>query len=214
MLSAMQPMEILAAERCSAILRTAIPDAVVPAMEAAVAGGFRVIEFTLNTPGALDAVAQFADRDGLLVGAGTVLTVADAQSAVDAGARFLVSPVTDPEVIGWCRDNGIVSIPGAATPTEMLCAHNAGADIIKLFPGPAEGPAMVKACLGPLPFLKIFPTSGATLANTPDYFAAGAFGVGYVAPLFAPSDLADGAFDRVQQRAEELVACVRAQPRL
>ncbi len=205
----MTALEALERERCSAILRTHLPDAVAPAMQAAVDGGFRVIEFTLNTPNALEHIADFAKRDDLTVGAGTVLSLDNAQSAVDAGARFLVAPATDPEVIAWCRTNGIVSIPGAMTPTEMLCAHRAGADLIKLFPGPADGPNFVRACLGPLPFLRIFPTSGATIENTPEYFAAGAFGVGFVNDLFDRDDLANGRFDAIRERAERMVRTVR-----
>ncbi len=106
-------LDFLARERCSAILRTTHPDAVVPAMEAAVEGGFRAVEFTLTTPGALEAVTRFRENPQLLVGAGTVLTKADAKTAVDAGAQFLVSPVIDPELIRWAVENDVLIIPGS-----------------------------------------------------------------------------------------------------
>ena len=191
--------------RCAAILRTVHAEAVAPAMTAAVEGGFRVIEFTLNTPGALDQIAAFSERDDLLVGAGTVLSQADLRSARAAGARFVVSPVTDPELIRACTEQDLLMIPGAFTPTEMFAAHTAGARLIKLFPGPADGPAHLQACRGPMPFLKLFPTSGVTLENARTYLQAGAFGVGFVNCLFQPDDLAAGRFDLICDRARELV---------
>ena len=198
-----------AEERCSAILRTPHEDAVIPALEAAVAGGFNIVECTLNTPGALDAIQHFAGQDGILIGAGTVLSTDDAKAACDAGAQFLVSPVMDLEVIGWCVDNGVVAIPGTFTPTEMLDAHRAGAPIVKFFPGPPGGPGAVQAIRGPLPFLRIFPTSGVTLENAQDYLRAGAFGLGFVNCLFEPDDMANRRFDVIRDRAAEMVRAVR-----
>lgn len=202
-------LERFAQQRCSAILRTPNADAVLPALQAAVDGGFEIIECTLNTPGALDAIRHFARQDDLLVGAGTVLTTEDAQRAVDAGARFLVSPVTDPEVIHWCVAHDVVAIPGTFTPTEMLTAHRAGAPIVKFFPGPSGGPGAVRAIRGPLPFLRIFPTSGVTVENAAEYLRAGAFGLGFVACLFEPDDLNAGRFDAVRDRAAQMVDVVR-----
>jgi Entner-Doudoroff aldolase len=203
-------LDTFARERCSAILRTPHADAVGPAMDAAIDGGFRIVEFTLNTPDALRHVAACANRDGLLVGAGTVLSVDDARAATDAGARFLVSPVADPDVIAWCVEHEVLCIPGCYTPTEMLAAHRMGAHVIKLFPGPVDGPAYLKVCRGPLPFLRIFPTSGVTEDNADAFLAAGAFGVGFVNCLFSPDDLAAGRFDAVRARAGRMVAKVRA----
>ena len=198
------------AERCSAILRTPHGDAVAPAMEAAVDGGFRIVEFTLNTPGALEHIATFAARDDLVVGAGTVLEVEDVDRAMDAGARFIVSPVADAAVIGRAVAKGALVVPGCFTPAEMLAAHRAGAHLIKLFPGPADGPQFLRACRGPMPFLRIFPTSGVTLDNVHDYLAAGAFGVGFVNCLFEADDLASGNFDGIRSRAARMIQAVRA----
>ncbi|MFH0945098.1 MAG: bifunctional 4-hydroxy-2-oxoglutarate aldolase/2-dehydro-3-deoxy-phosphogluconate aldolase [Planctomycetota bacterium] len=196
--------------RCTAIIRTNLKEAVGPAMSAAVEGGFGVVEFTLNTPGALDQIEAFAARGGLLVGAGTVLTSADVRNARSAGASFIVSPVTDPEIIRLCRDEDLLVIPGTQTPTEMMAAHTAGAQMVKLFPCPEDGPAHIRACLGPLPFLKIFPTSGVTEENVEEFFAAGVFGVGFVNCLFQPDDLAHGRFDVIRDRAARMVAKVAA----
>ena len=206
-------LDQFAKTRCTAILRTPHAEAVIPALEAAVRGGFEIIECTLNTPGALAAIEAFASRDGLLVGAGTVLTVEDAAAAVDAGAEFLVSPVMDPAVITWCVEHGIVAIPGTATPTEMLAAHRAGAPIVKLFPGPPGGPGSVQAIRGPMPFLRIFPTSGVTLENAAAYLEAGAFGLGFVNCLFEPGLLAEGNFEAVEKRASAMVSLVKSCPR-
>jgi Entner-Doudoroff aldolase len=194
--------------KASAILRTAVEDAAAPAMEAAVRGGFRIVEFTLTTPGALERIAEFSARDELVVGAGTVLSVEQARQAVEHGARFLVSPVMDPHVIKVAADLGVAVMPGTHTPTEMLEAHRLGAPLQKLFPAPGGGPAYVKACLGPLPFLRIVPTSGVDEENAADYVAAGAHAVGFVNPLFDPSEIAAGRFDLIEQRARRLLSAV------
>lgn len=195
--------------RCSAILRTAHGKAVVPAMEAAVEGGFRIVEITLTTPGAIDAIRHFVQQ-GLLVGAGTVLTLAEAGRALDAGARFLVSPVFDTAIVRFCGDHDLVAIPGTMTPTEMAHAWQAGADIVKLFPMPAGGPDFVRAVRGPMPFLRIFPTNGVTDTNVGDWFAAGSFGVGFVNNLFQPDDLAHARYENVRLRAQHFVEKVNA----
>ena len=204
-------LQIFARERCSAILRTRQEEAVRPAMEAAVEGGFRIVEFTLNTPKALEHIAAFARNRDLLVGAGTVLSVEDAERSVQAGARFIVAPVNDPAVVTWCKMHDVFCVPGTYTPTEMLLAHRTGADLVKLFPAPVDGPAYVRTCLGPMPFLRIFPTSGVTEDNVHDYLQAGAFGVGFVAHLFQPEDLAEGMYGRILVRARRLVKLVKGE---
>ncbi|MHC5065373.1 MAG: bifunctional 4-hydroxy-2-oxoglutarate aldolase/2-dehydro-3-deoxy-phosphogluconate aldolase [Planctomycetota bacterium] len=208
--SSQESLQIMSSERCSAILRSPHEAAVAPAMQAVVDAGFKAIEFTLNTPGALSRIAEFAANDELLVGAGTVLNCEEAEAAVEAGASFLVSPVTDVDVISWCKQNDILAIPGTYTPTEMLLAHRSGAQIVKLFPGPTEGPTFVKSCLGPMPFLRIFPTSGVTEENATAFLAAVAFGVGFVNCLFDPSDMASGNFDAIRERGKRMIATVRS----
>ncbi len=209
----MSPLATLAELRCSAILRTPYADAVRPAMKAAIDGGFRAVEVTLTTPGALDAITHFAKNKDLLVGAGTVLDTQQAQRALDAGARFLVSPATDPEVIRWCASRDVLILPGAFTPTEMLLATRSGAQVVKLFPAPPGGPDYVRACLGPFPELRLFPTAGVNETNAADFFAAGAFGVGFVGNLFVADDLASGRFAAVRERATRMVEAVRSAPR-
>jgi Entner-Doudoroff aldolase len=202
-------VELLREERASAILRAHDPEVARRAMDAAIAGGFRIVEVTLTVPGALELVHDLARRPGLVVGAGTVLTIEQADAAVAAGARFLVSPVTDPVVISRATALGVASLPGAATPTEMLQAHRAGALLVKLFPSPAGGPAWLRSVLAPLPFLKIVPTNGVDLDNAREWLAAGAFGLGFVASLFAPEDLREKRYDRIEARAQRILETVR-----
>jgi len=188
-------------ERVSAIIRTQDQDLAARAMEAAVAGGFRIVEFTLTTPGAFDLIAQFTQRPDLTVGAGTVMTPNMARDAVAAGARFLVSPVCDPQVVAEAAKLDVVSIPGAYTPTEMETAHRLGADFVKVFPAPAGGVDFIRALRGPLPHLRLFPTAGPTPDDFIEYLDAGCVGVGFVRPLFEPADLAAGNFDAIRERA-------------
>ena len=207
----MRPEEFVSflhTQQASAILRTSIGQTAKPAMDAALRGGFKVIEFTLTTPGALELIGEFSKRQGIVVEAGTVLTADDAKAAVDAGAAFLVSPVVDEAVIEAARSLGVAMMPGTHTPTEMLRAHRAGASLQKLFPAPGIGPAYVKACLGPMPFLRIVPTSGVDESNAAAYLQAGAFAVGFVTSLFDPDDLAAGRFDTIEQRARSLLAAL------
>ncbi len=195
--------------KASAILRTDSADAAIGAMEAAVRGGFSICEFTLTIPDAYDIIRDFAGRHpDVIVGAGTVLEVDEAQRAVEAGARFLVSPVVDETIIGAANELGVAAMPGTHTPTEMLKAHRAGAPLQKLFPAPGIGPDFVKACLGPMPFLNIVPTHGVTLENASRWLAAGAHAIGYVAPLFDPELVKARDFDGLEKRARELLGAL------
>ena len=197
----------LLARKISAIVRTDDQSVAEQAMAAAVEGGFRVIEFTLNTPGALELITQFRSMDeSLLVGAGTVMTPQAAKEAVNAGAQFIVSPVCDSAVIREAGEMGVVSIPGTQTPTEMQNAHEAGADFVKLFPAPTNVAEYIRYILGPQPHLKIFPTSGVNLDNMLEVLEAGAAGVGFVGPLFDPQAMRNRNFDDIRERAEKIVA--------
>ncbi len=205
-------VDLLGRERASAILRTDDRDAAAAAMEAAVAGGFRVVEFTLTIPGVYGLIERFAAEPGLVVGAGTVLDVEQARRAVGAGARFLVSPVTDEAVIAAAGGLGVAAMPGAATPTEMLRAHRAGAPLVKLFPAPAGGPVWLRSALAPLPFLKVVPTNGVDAENVGAWLAAGAWAAGFTAPLFDPADMAARRWDRIAERARTILERARPAP--
>jgi len=198
--------------KASAILRTNDQEKAARAMEAAIRGGFTIIEFTLTIPGVFELVQDFSKNENLVVGTGTVMDVAQAQQSVEAGARFLVSPVMDEAVIIAANQLGVASMPGTHTPTEMLRAHQAGAQLCKLFPSPSGGPAWVRSVLAPMPFLKIVPTNGVDQNNAGEWIAAGAFAVGFVAPLFAPADMAAERWDVIEERARSCLASVQAGP--
>lgn len=153
---------------------------VLPVAKALLAGGVKVLEVTLNTPGALDAIRQLRDefRDELAVGAGTVLDSVSARAALLAGASFIISPSLDIETIRLTKRYGAVSIPGAYTPTEILTAYEHGADIVKIFPADSLSPSFVKGIRGPLPQIPLMPTGGIDLNNIKAYIDAGAVAVG------------------------------------
>ncbi|MCC6285744.1 MAG: 2-dehydro-3-deoxyphosphogluconate aldolase [Phycisphaerales bacterium] len=211
-------VETFRRERASAIVRTRTTDDARRAMQAAVRGGFRVCEFTLTVPGALELVTEFCRDASLTVGAGTVLTPADARAAVRAGAKFLVSPIMDESVIAESRSLGVPMMPGCATPGEMYRAHLAGAALQKLFPGvpgsgaggPMDpGPAWIAQTLAPLPMLRIVPTANATPANAAALLKAGAWAVGFVASVFDAGDIARGDFEAIERRARAALEAVR-----
>jgi 2-dehydro-3-deoxyphosphogluconate aldolase/(4S)-4-hydroxy-2-oxoglutarate aldolase len=200
-----QTLATIGEARVGAIIRTRDQQLASDAMSAAVDGGFRVIEFTLNTPGAFELITKFAHHAELIVGAGTVMSVEHVRRAVDAGARFIVSPICDVEVIAAAGELGVVSIPGTFTPTEMIAADRAGADVVKLFPAPADIPRYIRQVVGPLPHLRVFPTAGVTPENYIACLDAGAFGVGFVSSLFAPQDMELKDFSAIRRRAAEIV---------
>lgn len=178
--------------------------------EALVTGGVHVIELTLNEPEAaalesIAALARVADDLGVLVGAGTVLSVAAAQRAVDAGARFIVSPHTDRELVGWCAAQGVPAFPGALSPTEILAAWTAGASAVKLFPAAAVGTGYLKQLAGPFPSIPLVPTGGVSAETAGDWIAAGGVAVGMGSWL-----IGDGEPAGVAERARQVTAAVTA----
>jgi 2-dehydro-3-deoxyphosphogluconate aldolase/(4S)-4-hydroxy-2-oxoglutarate aldolase len=151
--------------------------------EAMVNAGIRAIEITLTTPGALDIVEKLSENKDLIVGVGTVISKEDVKSAEKAGAKFIVSPNTDSDVIEKTKGLGMVSMPGIATATEVGRALKAGADILKLFPASTYGPAHLKALRDPYPGQLWCPTGGISLGSVDDWFAAGANLIGLGGPL-------------------------------
>ncbi len=164
-----------------AIIRGAEPADVIPIAEALYEGGIRCMEITLNSINALQVIERIANKmDGrILVGAGTVLNATAASDAISAGAKFIISPITNMETIYRTKELGAASIPGAFTPTEIFNAYTAGGDIIKVFPG-TSGPGFIKEILAPLPFIPLMPTGGISMENLHEFKKAGAvaFGVG------------------------------------
>jgi 2-dehydro-3-deoxyphosphogluconate aldolase/(4S)-4-hydroxy-2-oxoglutarate aldolase len=175
------------------------------------AGGVRLLEITLNSPGALEAIRRVTDTmgDKLLVGAGTVLTPAEAEAAIDAGARFILSPSLDIDVIRTTRQRGAVSIPGAFTATEILTAYRNGADIVKVFPA-SVGASYFRDLRGPLPQIPLMPTGGVNLDNIREFRAAGAvaFGIGS-ALVPGGQETTPGALQGLKAKAAEYIKAVQ-----
>ena len=182
----------LAGARFVPVIRAPDADRAVSAALALARGGCRIVEITFTTPGAADAIARL-HAAGVAVGAGTVLDVGTAAHALDAGAAFLVSPHLALDVLAFARERGALAIPGALTPTEVLAAVRAGAEVVKIFPAASMGGPRYLRLLGdPLPGIRFFPTGGVTLADAPAYLAAGAIAVGAASDLAPPAAIAEG----------------------
>ena len=180
------------------------------AVDALALGGVRAIEVTMTVPGAVEVVRQLSAAlpDGFLLGAGTVLDADTARAVIDAGASFVVGPVFRPDVIRACHDRGAAAIPGCFSPTEILQAHDAGADIVKVFPATSLGPQFIKDVRAPLPQVKLMPTGGVTLDNAGDWIRAGAAAVGLGTALVDAQAIERGDFDVLTANARRVVASV------
>ena len=195
-----------------AIIRMKEPDKVRAVAEAIAAGGARALEVTMTVPRAVDLIAELAPSmpSGFLLGAGTVVDAATAGRVIDAGAQFVVGPVFRREVIAACHQRDIPVMPGCFTPTEILEAWDAGADIVKVFPATALGPGFIKDVRAPLPQVKLMPTGGVTLDNAGDWIKAGAVAVGVGTALLDAKAIAAGDYATLRANAERIVASVRA----
>jgi 2-dehydro-3-deoxyphosphogluconate aldolase / (4S)-4-hydroxy-2-oxoglutarate aldolase len=196
--------------RAIAIGRHIAAPAAVPIAAALVEGGVTAIELTLNEPEAealrsIEALARAADDLGALAGAGTVLSIGAAGRALDAGARFIVSPTTDPALVAWCAASGVPVFPGALTPSEILAAWAAGASAVKLFPAVTVGPGYLAQLRGPLPDVRLVPTGGIAAETAGRWIAAGAVAVGMGAWL-----IGDGELTGVTARARQVRAAIDA----
>jgi 2-dehydro-3-deoxyphosphogluconate aldolase / (4S)-4-hydroxy-2-oxoglutarate aldolase len=180
------------------------------AADVLVAHGVLAVEFALTTDGALDALERYCSSSPseACVGAGTVLSAADARSAVGAGARYLVTPAFLPEVVETGDLLGVPVVAGAFTATEILAAHSAGAQLVKVFPAALAGPSYVRLLRDPLPQVPLVPTGGIGIEQPPEYLAAGAFAVGIGSQLLGDS-LRGGDLDELAMRAGRLAKAVR-----
>jgi 2-dehydro-3-deoxyphosphogluconate aldolase/(4S)-4-hydroxy-2-oxoglutarate aldolase len=197
--------------RVIAIARRLEPATLPAVAEALAANGIRVFEVTIDSPGAVESIRALAEgplAERLLVGAGTVLSVGEAEAAVAAGARFLVTPHLDPELIGWAAERGIPILPGAFTPTEIVTAWRAGAAAVKLFPASVAGPAFIRDFRGPFPDIPLIPTGGVSVENAADFLRAGAVAVGLGSWLTGAGDPAEVA-RRAAAVAEVVAGVVR-----
>lgn len=201
-------LEAILNRRLIAVLRFDNHDDCIEAATAAAAGGISILEVTLTTPGALDAIRTLALRADVIVGAGSVRTADDALAAADAGARFYASPITDDATAKQARERGLLTMPGALTPTEIERAWLAGADLVKVFPMPRDGAAYIRALLGPMPDVRLAPSGGVTPYSAREYLDAGA-SVLNVGSWLTHDAGRIAAANVIRTRAEELVAAVR-----
>ena len=193
------------------IVRLSDADTAERVAHAAIEGGFRALEITLSIPGAVEVIRRLADKyssDGVAVGAGTVLDGHAAYECIRAGAKFLVSPQLNPEMIRVANRYQVPTISGAFTPTEVLETAEAGADIVKLFPTENAGIPFAKALLAPLAHLPVMPAGGVTTENVHEWFAAGVAGVG-VGSAVTKAWQPDGDFTRVTDAARNFLAAVQ-----
>lgn len=194
-----------------AVVRVESSSALAEAARALCDGGVRCIEITMTTPNALHVIEQVSREmsDRSFIGVGTVLDVETARAAILAGACFVVCPVLNPDVIELCRRYSVMVVPGAFTPTEILSAWQAGADVVKVFPATALGPQYFKDVLAPLPQVRLSPTGGVNLDNTADFIRAGAVAVGVGSSLVKKQDIADQNWQALTDRAQQFVQTVR-----
>ena len=194
-----------------AVMRSPESTPLVEAARALADGGVTVLEVTMTVPNALDVLRQVrvALGDRVLLGAGTILDPETARAALLAGAEFLVAPTINLEVIRLCQRYDKLVMPGAFTPTEILTAWEAGADIIKVFPADVVGPAFFKAVRAPLPQVKLMPTGGVDLETATEFLKAGACCLGVGSQLIDAKSIAERNFDRIRDRARQYVDIVR-----
>lgn len=193
-----------------AIIRMKDPGRVAGVVDALLAGGVRVLEVTMTVPGAIELIrglAKSLPRE-LILGAGTVTDTETADRVIDAGARFLVSPVLRVPIVELARRRGVPSMPGCFSPTEILTAWEAGAEVVKVFPATALGPTYLRDVHGPLPDVKLMPTGGVTVDNAGDWIRGGAVAVGVGSALLDAAALSSGQYARITDNARRIIANV------
>jgi 2-dehydro-3-deoxyphosphogluconate aldolase / (4S)-4-hydroxy-2-oxoglutarate aldolase len=202
-------LELIAKTRLVAIIRLDDLSQAVNLSKALLDGGVVAQEFTLSNPKALDALSEvkvalseFSDRQAT-IGLGSVRNVDEAHAAIKAGAQFVVTPITKLEVIEVCKNAGVPIMPGAFTPTEIAAAHDAGADVVKVFPARTLGAGYIKDVLAPMPYLKLMPTGGVDLENMASFFKAGAVSVGVGGNMLDKKAIEAGNWEKVSEIARQ-----------
>ncbi|HEX4644941.1 MAG TPA: bifunctional 4-hydroxy-2-oxoglutarate aldolase/2-dehydro-3-deoxy-phosphogluconate aldolase [Verrucomicrobiae bacterium] len=194
-----------------AIVRIKAPEHVPPLIEALLAGGIVAVEITMTTPGALAAIREASQKFGAraVIGVGTVLEARTCRQAIEAGAEFIVTPITRPEIAAVAREFERPVMLGAYTPTEAQLAHEAGADFIKIFPADGLGPNYIKALRAPLPHLRLVPTGGVDLPNVADFLKAGCAALGIGSSLITAPILRDENWPELTRLARQFVEAAR-----
>src|SRR5262245_57286988 len=199
-------------DRCIvAVIRAESPDLLVDVAEALVAGGVEVMEVTFTVPGVTQVLEKVAEKLGsrVLLGAGTVLDAETARTAILSGAEFIVSPAVDLGVIELCRRYSKLAMPGALTPTEVVMAWQAGADIVKIFPSELTGPKYIKSLRAPLPQVRMMPTGGVNLDTAEEFLSCGACALGIGSSLVEPKAVASGDLKRIESLARQYLEIVK-----
>ncbi|WP_077325575.1 bifunctional 4-hydroxy-2-oxoglutarate aldolase/2-dehydro-3-deoxy-phosphogluconate aldolase [Virgibacillus siamensis] len=194
-----------------AVVRGAYPDDVMPIAEALYDGGIRIMEITMDTPRVETVIGELnsAFNGEMVVGAGTVLDPESAKTAIMAGAKFIFSPTVNSETIKMTKRYGVVSIPGAMTPTEILTAYEHGADLIKVFPAGVMGPGYLKDVHGPMPYVPLMPTGGVNVSNVREYFEKGAVAAGLGSALVkTASPLANDDLQAITEKAKQFIDAI------
>lgn len=194
-----------------AVVRSQDSQQLVEVVRALADGGVTVAEITMSVPGALDVIkqARAALGDRVLLGAGTILDPETARAAILAGAEYIVAPTLNFDVIKMCRRYDKLVMPGAFTPTEIVAAWEAGADIVKVFPADVVGPAFFKAIKGPLPQVRVMPTGGVDLTTAAAFLKAGACCLGVGSQLVEPAAVSARNFTRIRELAQQYVTIVK-----
>lgn len=194
-----------------AVIRSDRGDVLGDVAEALAHGGVTAVEVTFTVPRAPRVLETVADRLGnsVVLGAGTVLDPETARIAILSGAEFIVSPTLSLGVIEMCKRYGKLVFPGAFTPTEILSAWQAGADIVKVFPSEVTGPGYLKAIHGPLSSIRLMPTGGVNLETAADFLRAGACALGVGGALVSPKAIAGGDFAQIESQARQYIEIVR-----
>ena len=209
----MSAIQQILAKKIVAVVRLDDYTRGVDVAQALVAGSVSVLEFTLTGHGALEAISATRKTlgDAACVGVGTVLRSEDAEAAIDAGAQFAVTPAVRHQVIATCIKRQTLILCGGFTPTELLEAYEAGAELVKVFPAQLGGPKFIKDVLAPMPFLKLVPTGGVSPENARDYLAAGAVAVGIGGNLVSNKLVAEEAFDQITATARACMDSIHTQ---
>lgn len=193
------------------VVRTASAESAIRSIEAIHRGGVRAAEITMTVPGALRALEKIADQfgDRIVLGAGTVLDPETARACMLAGAEFFVTPSLKRATIEMAKRYSKVICPGALTPTEVLTAWEAGADVVKVFPcGNVGGPKYIKALRGPFPHIEMIPTGGVNLETVGEFLKAGACAVAVGGELVDPKSIKEGRYDIIEERARQYLAAI------
>jgi 2-dehydro-3-deoxyphosphogluconate aldolase/(4S)-4-hydroxy-2-oxoglutarate aldolase len=202
-----EALGVILATKVIAVIRMSNSEKLIAVAEAVGRGGIRAIEITMTTPGALRLLKTMSENKarGTLVGAGTVLDASTAEAVLAAGADFVVSPILDVDLVRVCRGADAFVAAGGFTPTEIVRAWNAGADVVKVFPATSVGPKYFRDLKGPFPNIRLMPTGGVDIGNAAEFIRSGACAVAVGSALLEPALIENSDWDGLAQKARSLV---------